>query len=82
MPKLPVCPLMHEYDHDSGWEAVTIDYNGVPLYIHIVPCADMRRHQLDPSCWCSPSMDEDDKSVVVHHSADGRETYERGRKMQ
>lgn len=79
---MSICPLMHEYDRDSGWDAIPIDFNGKHLYTHIVPCADLKRHQLDPTCWCAPRVDEDDRTVVIHNSADGREAHEQGRKLQ
>lgn len=47
---------------------------------HIMPIADLREHDLSPSCWCKPTQDEDEPSVWIHHSMDRREEYEQGRK--
>ena len=43
---------------------------------HIVPLDDWREHELRLACWCHPARDDD--GVVIHHSMDGREAYERG----
>jgi hypothetical protein len=40
----------------------------------VIPVNDLREHSLD-NCWCDPREDD---GVVVHHSLDGRESYERG----
>ena len=42
-----------------------------------MPRDDMRPHQIGPQCWCHPT---DDEGVLVHHSLDRREDYEKGRK--
>lgn len=47
---------------------------------HIVPLNDLKRHRLSRDCWCCPTQDDEYPEVWVHHSADGRESYERGRK--
>lgn len=41
---------------------------------HVYPMNDLRRHSIR-DCWCLPV---DDDGVIVHHSLDGREQYERG----
>jgi hypothetical protein len=46
--------------------------------IHIVPLNDLREHWLTRRCWCKPTPDMDDQSVVLHHSLDQRERYESG----
>ncbi len=49
--------------------------------LHCVPLDDTHPHTLDDegSCWCEPVYDED-YSIYVHNSADGREDYEEGRR--
>lgn len=50
--------------------------------VHVVPVADLVAHDTDDDCPCgvsSQAVARDDGSVgwvVVHHSLDGRETYE------
>ncbi len=56
-----------------GWQAV--EFGGV---IHVLPVSDLRPHTLDDRCWCGPDNDE---GVIVHHSMDGREAGENGRKQ-
>jgi hypothetical protein len=47
--------------------------------LHIVPHNDLFPHVLSyASCWCHPTIDEEDPHLVVHNSADGRELYETG----
>jgi len=41
----------------------------------VKPIGDLREHDDGEGCWCSPS---DDEGVLVHHSLDQREFYERG----
>jgi hypothetical protein len=52
-------------DHLAGWR---IDGNNV------IPVNDLRPHVLT-DCWCGP---DDDDGIMVHHSMDQREMYERG----
>ena len=49
--------------------------------IHVIPVDDLRPHEATRACWCSPSQDEDDRNLWVHHSLDRREEYELGRLM-
>jgi hypothetical protein len=44
---------------------------------HVYPAHDLREHSLK-DCWCNPTEDE---GVLVHHSLDGRELYERGERQ-
>jgi hypothetical protein len=74
-----VCPLMHEPLAENGWEACPVMFNGKPHSMHVVPCGDLKRHQLDRTCWCKPCQDEE-LGFWVHNSADGREKYEEGAK--
>lgn len=48
-------------------------------HFHIVPIGDLRDHEADPACWCSPTEDPDDLGIWVHNAMDRREEYERGR---
>lgn len=42
---------------------------------HVVPLNDLREHDAISDCWCDPTYDD---GVMVHHSMDRREEYERG----
>jgi hypothetical protein len=44
---------------------------------HIAPVDDLYEHVLTPDCWCKPTVDDSD-FTVVHQSADQREKFERG----
>ena len=44
---------------------------------HVYPAHDLREHSLT-SCWCNPT---DDDGILVHHSLDGRELFERGERQ-
>jgi len=52
-----------------------------PDNLHVYPNSDLREHTTSKDCWCRPTQDEDEPSVWVHHSMDGREDYENGRKL-
>lgn len=75
------CPLLHEYDHETGWDSLPIYLRGKLVFRHVVPCGDLKRHQLDPVCWCRPTIDDEDETMLIHNSADGREEYEQGRRV-
>lgn len=45
---------------------------------HIIPINDLREHVANATCWCSPDQDEEEPSLMIHHSLDGREAYETG----
>lgn len=49
------------------------DKDGSP---HIIPTHDSHPHRCSAECWCRPVIDGD--GLMSHHSADGREAYERG----
>ena len=50
-------------------------------YFHAIPKNDLFPHVLShKDCWCKPTRDEDNETIIVHHSADGREEYEDGRR--
>jgi hypothetical protein len=63
---------------DDEEEADDEDEGGDEECFHIVPLDDWREHELRLACWCHPVWDE---GVVVHHSMDGREAYERGERQ-
>lgn len=73
-----VCPLMHVPTALTGWEHATVIRWDVVVMTHLVPCGDLRRHQLDPTCWCGPVEVDDAVDFWAHNSADGREAYEQG----
>jgi hypothetical protein len=67
-------------DDEEEEEEEEEEVDGEECY-HIVPLDDWREHELILSCWCRPVWECHpvwDKGVVVHHSMDGREAYERG----
>lgn len=48
---------------------------------HIYPVNDLREHiTTGTECWCNPEIDEE-YNLVIHNSADERESYEQGRKL-
>lgn len=46
-------------------------------YIHVLPIEDLRPHS-DLDCWCKPTSHHMRPDIIVHHSMDRREEYERG----
>lgn len=52
-----------------------------PEILHIIPLNDTRDHMPFPECWCAPEEDAEHQGVFVHHSADGREDFEEGRRL-
>jgi hypothetical protein len=48
---------------------------------HVFPVDDLKRHTPSKDCWCRPEQDDEYLGIWVHRSADGRESYEAGRKM-
>jgi hypothetical protein len=49
--------------------------------VHVVPLNDLREHIASVDCWCKPIEDDDFPDVWVHHSMDGRESYETGERL-
>ncbi len=41
----------------------------------MIPLDDTREHECGEDCWCEPT---DGNGILVHHSLDGRESYETG----
>lgn len=48
--------------------------------LHVYPIGDLRDHEMTRECWCRPTEADDDPFVLLHHSMDGREAYEEGRR--
>lgn len=73
---------------DRGFPpANLLAYTGWGVFEHagctyVIPVNDFKDHELTPECWCRPTPDEENPNLYVHHSMDGREDYEQGRKMQ
>lgn len=45
--------------------------------LHILPIDDAIAHVPARTCWCQPTLDDDFGCLIVlHRSADGRETHE------
>jgi hypothetical protein len=61
--------MNHSLDH--GWCAF-LHPNG---YRSVMPVNDYREHEVSDVCWCRPTLDD---GVLIHHSMDRREEYERG----
>ena len=52
---------------------------GMKWGIHIIPINDFREHRAASDCWCNPTADEEEPSVIIHHALDKREfTIEKG----
>ncbi len=49
------------------------------IFTHIYPLNDLKDHLIEDGdkCWCNPEKDGD---LIVHHSMDGREDYETGKR--
>lgn len=43
---------------------------------HVMPLNDIRDHLASPTCWCSPTPDNENPTVYIHHSLDYREKLE------
>jgi hypothetical protein len=43
---------------------------------HVIPILDIREHYKSIECWCKPTPEVDAPNIIVHHSADKRETRE------
>lgn len=50
--------------------------------LHTMPEGDLREHKESRDCWCKPRQHDDEPTVWIHNSLDGRESYEQGRKLQ
>jgi hypothetical protein len=61
------------------WISLMVYEEDDTSHFHIVPIGDLRDHYADPTCWCTPTEDEEDPGIWVHHSMDRREEYELGR---
>lgn len=47
--------------------------------IHTYPLDDYREHDINPACWCHPT--EVEPGLWIHHSLDGRELVEEGKRL-
>lgn len=57
---------------ETGWEGMLLADGQRIVY----PVNDLKGHYItSDECWCHPYKQDD---VLVHKSADSRETYERG----
>jgi hypothetical protein len=45
---------------------------------HLIPNNDLRDHISEITCWCHPEPDDEEPSVYIHNSMDGREKFETG----
>lgn len=67
----------------GGWDNIELQQDNVIAkltIIHCIPRNDYRPHVLWHDCWCHPTYIEHD--ICMHNSMDGREAYEKGRKLQ
>ena len=49
---------------------------------HVMPLNDLKEHTDTEDCWCGPDVDYVGVgTIVTHHAADDRESYEQGRKL-
>jgi hypothetical protein len=53
-------------------------YRSTDDLIHVVPRDDLREHEISIACWCHPTPDEEEPSVIIHNALDQREKYESG----
>lgn len=79
MTDLPPCQIMQSELYPTGWVNEDVWFEETVCIKHLVPCGDLRLHQLDPSCWCKPTEDSETPDFWIHNSADGREAFEQGR---
>jgi hypothetical protein len=66
---------MKVYSTSPMWEVM--DSGGLH---HIMPLLDTYPHDTG-SCWCHPTEDDEEHTIMVHHSHDGREAFERGERL-
>jgi hypothetical protein len=62
-----------------GWSLIVGRTDAGYVVTHIMPEGDLFDHETSARCWCHPDLDEEDW-VAMHHSADGREDFEQGRR--
>ena len=51
------------------------------IVVHVIPLDDLKEHEQDICCWCTPTCSARDKDVIVHNAADGREQFETGERL-
>jgi hypothetical protein len=47
-------------------------------WTHVMPRDDLREHEARVGCWCGPTADEEEPTILIHHAMDLREQYETG----
>lgn len=61
----------------GGWDVhIFTAQDGLPTG-EVLPVDDIKEHGLGVECWCKPELNALDRTIV-HNSADGRESVERG----
>lgn len=67
------------------WNVSVVSYNNFRPLRHVYPVNDLKDHALTietrggvfrSPCWCKPSIDTEDGSILVHNSMDRREEFE------
>ena len=71
--------MLYESTALSGWESLEVLKHDRVVCEHLLPCGDIRQHQLDPTCWCQPVESDEVPDYWFHNRADGREVYEQGK---
>jgi hypothetical protein len=46
---------------------------------HVIPQNDLKPHDTSAGCWCGPTENAE-YPIFVHHSMDGREDFETGKR--
>jgi hypothetical protein len=84
--------LLFDYIHDPARTDKELDSLFGPMRLLMGRCQDIqsvrrderkaagdfRQHVESESCWCSPTRDDEEPSVIIHNSFDRREDYETG----
>jgi hypothetical protein len=74
MAKLGIECWMTNPPKHAGWMPMRVNDGAW----NVIPLGDLRDHETVRPCWCRPFETD---GIIVHNSMDGREFYERGRKM-
>ena len=67
-------------DMDEAFKAAMNEDMVIGSRVHIKPVGDYRAHVSEEDCWCHPTSDIQEPRIFVHHSMDGREDYETGKR--
>jgi hypothetical protein len=57
------------------------DASGMIRERHVIPCEDLREHDLTSDCWCRPFEDGEMPGLWAHNSMDRRELLEEAKGM-